>query len=139
LRPSNRNAKSLPCLPHPLSIRNWWHSNRRGLMTSSFANDASASPAFSWATNVSVEVSQPSLEIRRTLSQMDPRGIKLLLFSYVFISFIFITLQTKEGKRSTTFTNIISPLATSLSSYAQVVGPRGSWTYKAQRKNTLIQ
>uniref|UniRef100_A0A8C8DBG1 receptor protein-tyrosine kinase n=1 Tax=Oncorhynchus tshawytscha TaxID=74940 RepID=A0A8C8DBG1_ONCTS len=27
---------------------------------------------------------------------MDPRGIKLLLFSYVFISFIFITLQTKE-------------------------------------------
>ncbi|XP_036844204.1 ephrin type-A receptor 2 [Oncorhynchus mykiss] len=27
---------------------------------------------------------------------MDPRGIKLLLFSYVLISFIFITLQTKE-------------------------------------------
>lgn len=69
---------------------------------------------------------------------MDPRGIKLLLFSYVFISFIFITLQTKEGKWSTTFTNIISPFPTSLS-YAQVVGPRGSWTYKAQRKNILIQ
>lgn len=95
-------------------------------MTSSFVNEAFASSRFSVATDESVEGSQPSLEIRRKQTQMDSRGIKRLLFSYVLINGIFITLQTKEGKRSTTFTNIISPLATCLSSYVQVVGPRGS-------------